>query len=266
MSRTYRLLRTDNPKNETVLVEVVGKGLKKLPHPTVKKPPRAAFVQNRKCGRTKTEGWTRWTRAKAREHLERHRLSWLSAIHFVFPSGIAGEQAEKIFHRFQRWLSNRKVPALGIVETPNPHGHIAVGITWTQELEAELRSAVRQWWLSILHREPDGNALKWEPRQESTEAILKYLSKARKGGRGVKGKARWLTFLPYFKTNLPHLEQVILKLTEEEAETVLHPDFTLTFGAEPKLAAQRAQQNPVANDSEAKRSGFTNPVANVTLS
>ncbi len=155
----------------------------------------------------------------------------------------------------RRWFASNRIGAFAIAETPNPHFHAALTIAHGLVLDAELRKAMEKWWNDVLHRPPTPNALDWRQREEPTEAIAKYLSKSRKGGRGVKGKASWLTFQPYFKTRLPCVEKQTTTITQTEARAVLGP-FRLTYGASRKLIELRA-----ASSSSKPR----NPVVNTTF-
>lgn len=154
----------------------------------------------------------------------------------------------------QRWLSYRKIPALGIAETPSPHFHFAVGAEHSPELEIALRCGISACWRQVFLRDPDPSTLRWKSSEKPTMAIVKYLSKSSKGGRGVKGRAPWLTFTPYCKTGLPKRDVQRTTLTPAEASAVLGK-YRLTFGAATALEVlRRTSANPVAN-------AMPNPVA-----
>jgi hypothetical protein len=105
---------------------------------------------------------------------------------------------------------------------------------------------IERWWNEVFHHPPNANTLLWEQRDEDNDAIAKYLSKSEKGGRGVKGKAEWLTFKPYFTTGLPPMEREVLSITRDEADNVLGP-YSMTYGAVEKLSALRDEKSkPVA--------------------
>ncbi len=220
-------------------VEIIGDALKRLPTQKPRIKGCKAFGGQRAKGRSKCEGWTRWNRATVRETLESHKTQFLSCAHFILPHDTTGKQAREIFRRIHRWFSGKIIGAFAIAETPNPHFHAALTIEYCEPLAAELRKVMAKWWNDVLHRQPTADALDWRHRDEPTEAIAKYLSKSSKGGRGVKGKASWLTFQPYFKTRLPRVEKQTTTITQTEAHAVLGP-FRLTYGAGRRLIALRS--------------------------
>lgn len=273
MSREYTLHEAEGkprPNRGGVVVERRGKSLKRIrtlaPRPKLERLP---FGGRRNEGRKPTEGWTDRIRRTVRELLDLYEDIWLSVIHIRLPAGTTGKQAKAVFARLHRWLHRQGIAALCIAETPNPHFHAAVAIDHSREKEQELRRLISKWWNEVFHSLPAESSLEWRRREEPTEAIKKYLSKSSKEERGVKGKMPWLTFLPYFLTNLPQRIPEQFQITEEEADAVLHPHYSSTFGAAEALDALRKSQNGRSETSllrqpESEEENGVNPAATAT--
>lgn len=225
---------------DLIQCEIIGDALKPLGPRRRKDDGAAPFHGKKNSGRQKPQGWTRYTRATLREKLERYRRDIRSCIHLVLPFSVTGKNAESIFNHLQRWLKSRGIGAIGVCETPEPHFHIAVFVEHTAELEEGLRKALRRWWNNVLRSDPTQKTLLWEARRGPPVAIVKYLSKSTKGGRGVKGKAPWLTFRPYFTTGLPKLPRkfTILDVIEQQ---VLKSENKVVFDAWVELDKHRIQ-------------------------
>lgn len=248
------------PDNNRIQSEIVGDALKLCRPRRRREDGEPPFRGQRNCGRQKARGWTRTTRATLLEKLERNRHYIRSCIHLVLPFDVSAQRAESIFNHLQRWLKSRGIGAIGVCETPKPHFHIAVCVQHTIELEAALRKAVTRWWNQVLWMDPTEKTLQWEPRPEPTEAIVKYLTQMRKGGRGVKGKARWLTFRPYFTTGLPKQPRRFVYLDEKEQSEVLVTRHSIVFGAAAELQKCRQQAaqggGPLLQRSQAAHFSF----------
>ncbi len=224
--------------------EIVGYALKRLPsRATGRNQRKPAFGGRRNKGRRKVEGWTLYCWRTVVEHLERHRAIWQSALHIKLRANTDGESAKAIFRHFQRWLRGKGISAVGVAETPNPHFHVAISIPYSDAAGDKLRRSFRGWWMAVYGGEPPEDALMWEARDEPLDAIAPYLSKRDKAGKLVKGKARWLTFTPYFTTRLPKMARHEVYLTDAEAKDVRVKPFRMTFGAGTRLNAVRAARS-----------------------